>query len=161
MPFTEEERRERKRARQNADYERKKNDPEFRRKEQERGKEYRERKKQDAEWRARMNAHHRAWRERNKEQQREREQEQYRTKRATPEGIKSHRIKNWKCMGIICDDWDELYISYMAHEHCMECGCEFGEKGDGTGTFKCLDHNHLTGEIRGILCSLCNIRRGP
>ncbi|MFZ9079596.1 MAG: endonuclease domain-containing protein [Alphaproteobacteria bacterium] len=42
----------------------------------------------------------------------------------------------------------------------MDCDCEFGKIGDGTGSFKCLDHDHQTGEVRAIVCQLCNIRRG-
>jgi len=153
MPLSEEEKRERNKAR---------------------GAAWRQKIKNDPERLERVKANKRAWQEANREKHmesvkkwaqanKEKVRETHRNwiERNREKATKRSRIDNWKKSGIICDDWDELYISYMAHERCMDCGCEFGDYGDGTGTFKCLDHNHLTGEIRGILCSLCNIRRGP
>jgi Recombination endonuclease VII len=42
-----------------------------------------------------------------------------------------------------------------AATHCEACGKEFL-----SGMRKCGDHNHSTGEWRGVLCVLCNIRAG-
>jgi hypothetical protein len=98
----------------------------------------------------------RRWIERNKEQKAEYDK-QY---NQTPEGIKRRRIDRWKRSGVICDNWDELYNTYLSHKNCEDCGCEFGDFGDGTGTFRCLDHDHETGAFRAIVCNSCNIRRG-
>jgi hypothetical protein len=78
----------------------------------------------------------------------------------TPEGRKSQLIRKWTYRKIKCDDFSAWYDDvYMNTHHCEECGCEFGEFGDGTLSCKCLDHDHETGEIRNILCSRCNLQR--
>jgi len=83
------------------------------------------------------------WREENNEEVRKRE-----TK------------TKWKMIGLICEDIDSLYCHYVSETHCDFCRVKFGKKGDGTGTFKCMDHSHKTGLFRNFLCNSCNIRRG-
>ena len=78
----------------------------------------------------------------------------------TPNGLKSYQISKWKSAGVICSDYDLLYSNYLAETYCDFCRVKFGKKGDGTGTFKCLDHSHKTGLFRNFLCCACNIRRG-
>ena len=73
---------------------------------------------------------------------------------------KSILIANWKRTGIKSDNYDMLYNNYLSETHCDLCRVEFGKKGDGTGTFKCCDHDHTTGLFRNFLCHLCNIKRG-
>lgn len=80
--------------------------------------------------------------------------------RKTPNGIKSQMISNWKQRGIKSDNYDMLYNNYLSETHCDLCRVEFGKMGDGTGTFKCCDHDHDTGLFRNFLCNICNIRRG-
>ena len=144
MPLSEEEKKERKRARAQAYYQRNK-----------------ERIK------ARTSAYHqthkekhreanRRWAERHKEQKVEYDKQYYQT----PGGIKSKRIRNWRTRGVICDNWDQLYETYLAHTHCMDCGCELTEDKVRTSTTKSLDHDHETGAVRDIVCHGCNVRRG-
>ena len=76
------------------------------------------------------------------------------------ENHRSDRISCWKYNGVIHDDYDVLYDQYMAATHCADCGVVFGERGDGTGTFKSLDHCHETGAFRDVVCNACNRRRG-
>jgi len=64
--------------------------------------------------------------------------------------IKSFRINNWKRRGVV-GDYDELYDIYINSNSC-EC-CNFVFTDD---KYKCLDHNHETGEFRKILCRNCN-----
>jgi hypothetical protein len=110
-----------------------------------------------------------AYRERNKESKKEYDK-QYRekNKEKIKEQKKAYREKNpkvyikleWKKSGLIHDNYDELYDKYCASKNCEECGCEYSKKGDGIGNFKCMDHDHLTGEFRNFLCHKCNIIRG-
>jgi len=71
---------------------------------------------------------------------------------------KKNRIKKWVSRGVICNDWDNLYDKYINTTNCEECDVEliFGIYGSNK---KCLDHDHVTGEFRNILCNLCNCRR--
>ena len=78
-----------------------------------------------------------------------------------PEKVfESNTKNNWKHSGLICEDIDSLFCHYMNAKNCDECGVEFGDKGDGSGTFKCMDHSHITGKFRNFLCITCNRRRG-
>jgi hypothetical protein len=77
----------------------------------------------------------------------------------TPSGRRSKTICNWKRLGIV-GDHAAWYERYNSATECENCEVEFGEHGDGTGTFRTLDHDHSTGEPRNILCHRCNILRG-
>ena len=71
----------------------------------------------------------------------------------TENGKKSRRIKIWKRYGMICEDWKSLYEIYFHTWICEWCLFEFKNTKDRN-----LDHNHETGEIRGILCRECNFK---
>ncbi len=77
----------------------------------------------------------------------------------TEKGKKSHRIKNWKRRGIISDDWDYLYDRYITTLNCEDCDCELIQGLYGANR-RCLDHDHTTGLVRGIVCNTCNLKRG-
>ena len=77
----------------------------------------------------------------------------------TPERVKARRIKDWKRLGVICDDMDGLYEHYIKTTHCDECEVELTYDTITTATTKCLDHCHETGMFRNILCHSCNIKR--
>ena len=79
--------------------------------------------------------------------------------RQGPVGKKSSLITCWKLRGIVSSDYNLLYDNYLASTNCEECGVEYGKVGDGSGTWKCLDHSHETGLFRNYLCNICNIRR--
>ena len=94
------------------------------------------------------------WYENNKEYHKECLKEY----RQTEACIKSNRISNWKQYGISLDyDFDEIYDIYISTDLCDYCNVELVEGNYGSNR-KCLDHNHSTGEIRGVLCMTCNIR---
>ena len=80
--------------------------------------------------------------------------------RKTPQGIKSLRIANWKFRGLQCDYIDDLYEHYLLSDQCENCMCILTEGSKiNTSNTKCMDHSHITGEFRNILCQSCNVRR--
>ena len=90
--------------------------------------------------------------------------EQQRQYHQTPAGKKSSRISDWKRYGIKLPedypDWDIFYEEeYMKTTKCEECGVVLTEGRTITSTTKCLDHCHITGEFRNILCHACNSKR--
>ena len=113
-------------------------------------KEYREKNKE------KIVEYCKKYREENKEQLEEKRKEY----RKTPAGIKNKTISNWKEKGIKSDNYDTLYDNYLAETHCDLCRVKFGKKGDGSGTWKCADHDHASGEFRNFLCNRCNLKRG-
>lgn len=75
--------------------------------------------------------------------------------RQSPQGKKSNTIAKWKYLGLT-GDHERVYTMYQNATKCAVCKKPFGKKGDGTGRFKCMDHNHETGQFRSIRCSNCN-----
>ena len=78
--------------------------------------------------------------------------------RATDEGKKKYILANWLRIGLK-GNYENIYKYYLKTTNCQECECVFGKRGDGTGTFKCMDHHHATGLFRNVLCNACNVRR--
>ena len=112
--------------------------------------------------------YYKKWRENNKEHiqkyfkewnenNKERQKAYFKAYRQTEQSIKSNRISTWKSSeGMSQDyDWDEIYDIYISTDFCDYCNVELVEGQFGSNK-KCLDHNHITGEIRGILCNTCN-----
>ncbi len=60
-------------------------------------------------------------------------------------------IKNWKRIGVIYHDFDDLYEVYIKTMNCWHCNKEFVSTRD-----RQLDHNHETGSFRAIVCHKCN-----
>jgi len=64
---------------------------------------------------------------------------------------KYQMIYNWKRYGLICDDYNALYETYIETTECGHCKIEFTENNK-----RCLDHDHETGLFRKIVCNRCN-----
>ena len=99
------------------------------------------------------------YREANKEKSADR-QRQY---RQTPKGKKVQRIGTWKHNGLVDSDndaYESIYTHYINTQKCENCDVELTEDKNRTPTTKCLDHSHITGLFRNILCNICNIKRG-
>ena len=76
-----------------------------------------------------------------------------------PKQGKTATIYRWKKRGIIHDDFDNLYELYVNTLNCNHCHVKFNNTRD-----RCLDHCHIDGYVRQILCTSCNvmeIRRDP
>ena len=84
--------------------------------------------------------------------------EQVRKYKSTYEALKKNRIRNWKFKNVVCDDWDSLYDIYTNTDKCNNCGVIFVD-GDLGLDKKCLDHCHISGEFREIVCSRCNLAK--
>jgi len=75
--------------------------------------------------------------------------------RNTPKGSKVQKIGSWKKQGMICDDWEGMYVRFRSCDNCECCGNEWKNNMD-----KHLDHSHKDGKVRNILCRRCNQLRG-
>ena len=64
---------------------------------------------------------------------------------------KNTMIYNWKKSGLICDDYNALYETYIGTTECEHCQIEFTKNN-----WRCLDHEHTTGLFRKIVCHRCN-----
>jgi hypothetical protein len=69
----------------------------------------------------------------------------------TFEGKKSMIISGWKQQGLLHDDYENLYDTYLQRTHCDICKSDFKDSFD-----RCMDHDHDTGLFRQFLCRACN-----
>jgi hypothetical protein len=60
-------------------------------------------------------------------------------------------IYHWKQYGLIHDDIDMLYKEYINTFNCNHCHKEFKNTRE-----RHLDHCHITGKFRKIVCHACN-----
>jgi hypothetical protein len=70
-------------------------------------------------------------------------------------GRKKHQISYWKRRGLIHDDFETLYDEYLNKKKCDKCDEEFGERGDGTGTYRCIAQKYGSKEVDGVCCYKC------
>ena len=70
-------------------------------------------------------------------------------RRGTEKGKEKYRNKNWKKQGIDID-YQQYKVMYEDVKGCCQiCSEQY--------PVLCVDHNHATGEIRGLLCTACNL----
>lgn len=70
--------------------------------------------------------------------------------------LKSRKKGSWKRRGLNMEHFEEIYEIYMITTHCDFCEVELTEDKIITKTSKCMDHSHITGEFRNVLCHSCN-----
>ena len=61
----------------------------------------------------------------------------------------------FKKYGITYDDYERMFTEQQG---CCAICKSSNPKGKWAGNLRafCVDHNHVTGEVRGLLCNLCN-----
>jgi len=83
-----------------------------------------------------------------------RTKEQYKKYNESEKGKMRMIIHNWKRRGLKVDtpeDYYTIYYHWLVTTNCEKCNKEFT-----ISNVKCMDHNHITGEYRNILCHNCN-----
>lgn len=76
----------------------------------------------------------------------------------TYNGIKTHKIADWKRLGVIDEDkdkYEKMYKIYLSVKFCERCNCQLNQ--EDYNSKKCLDHNHKTGYLRNVVCNACNL----
>lgn len=89
--------------------------------------------------------------EENKEEKKKNARDYHRSER----GSKAHHISYWKRRGIIHNDYEALYNEYTTKTKCDKCDKEFGERGDGTGSYKCIAIFPETKQFESVCCYKC------
>jgi len=88
-------------------------------------------------------------------QDREKRREYEQKYRNSPVGKKRKTINQWKSRGLNMDSFEEVYDKYLQATHCELCKIEFGKTNNGKQ--KCMDHCHVSGIFRNIVCRNCNM----
>ena len=108
-------------------------------------------KKQNRE---RVKQYQQNWRESNIDAVREYQksyQEEYKAKESVQTVMREKRLK--KNYGISPDCFNQMWMAQDGK--CAICGEKMTPRGREK-TSACVDHNHQTNEVRGLLCRLCN-----
>ena len=79
--------------------------------------------------------------------------------RKTYKGRRAHRTEHWRSRGLsdfgIHENINELYDYYLSVKVCDSCKRSL-TMGPKTIDQKCMDHCHITGKFRNVLCNSCN-----
>jgi hypothetical protein len=72
-----------------------------------------------------------------------------------------HKIKQYNhkaIYGLTPEEYRQLYDAQEGR--CAICGREGADGGHGNARSLCVDHNHRTRQVRGLLCAKCNLAIG-
>jgi len=78
--------------------------------------------------------------------------------RESAHGKKIKTIYSWKRSGLIVNDIDALYEKYLNTTNCELCNVTLCS-GNKAPNRKCMDHCHITGNFRNVVCNSCNARK--
>lgn len=59
-----------------------------------------------------------------------------------------------------CINKQKRMVGHLVEEVCEICGAEHGHVRNGRGSRLAQDHDHKTGQLRGVLCTRCNVVLG-
>jgi hypothetical protein len=116
----------------------------------------------------RDNARHRKWKEDNpnweknygkkyRKENKEYTQNRHKEYSKSEQGKKTRRIATWKRSGLIAD-YEFVYNRYLQTNNCDRCYIELNMNIISNKHTKVMDHNHINGQFRGIMCNLCNLK---
>jgi len=114
-------------------------------------------KEYDKEYRENNKEHYKAINKEYRDNNKEKIKEYFKKYRQTEHGQMVRKILSLERQGIIYYDMKELYYTWKMTKYCHYCWVELIEGNFGANR-KCLDHNHETGEPRGVICQACNVR---
>ena len=70
------------------------------------------------------------------------------------ESRERERRKNYEVYGITLEEYNQMFNEQEGK--CKICGRHQSEMKQ----VLCVDHDHLTGRVRGLLCKYCNVMLG-
>lgn len=77
------------------------------------------------------------------------------TKEAHRKASRKHSLKKY---GLTQEQYDKMYAEQDGR--CAICSCEISHTSEDRYLSSCVDHNHKTGKVRGLLCWDCNVGLG-
>ena len=96
-----------------------------------------------------------AWRDKQTPERKKRLSEAQRIYRKTDRGKMLGTINSWRGQGLISDNMELIYERYINSTHCECCRNEYKSTMD-----RHMDHCHVSGKFRNVLCRHCNQLRG-
>jgi len=103
------------------------------------------------------------YRKKNREKLRKQNREYMKERRNNPETkdimLKNDTINKWKNVRKLKGNLEEVYDICLNTKECYICNKELIHNTSG-GNKVCMDHNHITGYFRNVLCNKCNSQRG-
>ena len=104
-----------------------------------------------------INEYNKKWYENNKEKIKKKRNGVF--KKYHKENHMKLTINKWKKRGLLVDDEDEyesIYYLVQSTENCELCNCILTDTKPQISTSRCMDHDHITGKFRNVVCRSCN-----